>query len=133
MTRSPPSSHDTKDAWHWLGLAISLSYSIGLNRKILDTQPNLRRRKTERRVWWTTFIRDRSFALDAGAGAGWARPMRIKRDDCDVEILSLEDFEPGVGVETDEGTKVGVKSSENCATGRTKLSAERSYFTALLH
>jgi hypothetical protein len=31
------------------------------------------------------------------------------------------------------GTKVGVKSSENCATGRTKLSAERPYFTALLH
>jgi hypothetical protein len=30
-------------------------------------------------------------------------------------------------------TKVGVKSSENCATGRTKLSAERPYFTALLH
>ena len=30
-------------------------------------------------------------------------------------------------------TKVGVKSSENCATGRTKLSAGRPYFTALLH
>jgi hypothetical protein len=94
MTLSTPSlafSHDGKDAWHWLGLAISLSYSLGLNRTNGLEASDLRRKHLERRVWWTILIRDRSLALCSGGGC--ARPMRIKRVDCDIDMLSMEDFE----------------------------------------
>ena len=103
MTLCPinSSSKDGKDAWHWLGLAISLSYSLGLNRNIPGAHPTIRRKHLERRVWWTAFIRDRTLALNA-SGA-WAKPVRIKREDCDVEILSLEDFDIDENEERNEG------------------------------
>lgn len=122
MTRSPPSSHDTKDAWHWLGLAISLSFSLGLNRSNLQLSNHPRRRYLERRVWWTAFIRDRSLALDAGAEAGWARPMRIRREDCDVEMLSLEDFDAAGEKEEDDGIEeMRARSNANTCVEKAKL------------
>jgi hypothetical protein len=97
MTLSPspltPSHHnDDKDSYHYLGLAISLSFSLGINRHLpLSISSNPRRKRLERRIWWTTFVRDRALALDNGVGLG-GRPIQIKREDCDVEMLSLEDF-----------------------------------------
>lgn len=93
MTLCPTSisSNEDKDAWHWLGLAISLAYSQGLNRNIITANPTLRRKHLERRLWWTAFIRDRTLALYANGS--WARPVRIKREDCWIELLSLEDFD----------------------------------------
>lgn len=94
MTLSPPPlklPQDTKDAWHWLGLAISLSYSLGLNRTDGVRTSDPRRERLERRVWWTIFTRDRSLAFGSDGERG--RPMRIKRVDCDIEMLSLEDFD----------------------------------------
>ena len=38
-------------------------------------------------------MRDRSLALNTGARVGRAMPVRIKTEDCDVEMLSLRDFE----------------------------------------
>ena len=37
-------------------------------------------------------MRDRALALENGTGC-WGRPIRIKRQDCDVEMLSLDDFD----------------------------------------
>ena len=76
----------------------------------------------ERRVWWTAFIRDRSLALDAGVGSGWARPMRIKREDCEVEMLSFEDFDvPGEKEEDDVIDEIRARSSAKACVEKAKL------------
>jgi hypothetical protein len=92
MTLCPRNiSHkDSKDAWHWLGLAISLSFSLGINRNIPQQTPNFRKKRLERRIWWTAFLRDRMLALNDRAEL--ARPFGIKRGDCDIDLLCLEDF-----------------------------------------
>lgn len=82
---------DSKDAWHWLGLAVSLSFSLGINRNISQQIPKFRQKRLERRVWWTAFLRDRMLSLnDSGV---FVRPVRIKRGDCDIDLLCVEDFE----------------------------------------
>jgi hypothetical protein len=97
----PPSPHapvstykDTKDAYHYLGLAISLSFSLGINRTLPQpgspNSPAIRKMRLERRIWWTAFTRDRILAMDANGR--WSRPVRIRREDCDVEMLRLKDF-----------------------------------------
>lgn len=79
---------DQKDTWHWMGVAISLSHTIGLHRNpdksmALDSK----RKKLWKRIWWSCVMRDRLVAL------GMRRPTRIKSEDCDVPMLTLEDFE----------------------------------------
>jgi hypothetical protein len=104
MTLSPypltnPSTNNDKDSYHYLGLAISLSFSLGINRHLPPSiSSNPRRKRLERRIWWTAFVRDRALALDNGAGFG-GRPIRINREDCDVEMLSLEDFDLNLSCE----------------------------------
>lgn len=82
---------DGKDAWHWLGLAISLSFTLGINRNILQAVPNLRKKRLERRIWWAAFVRDRVLALSSNGK--FAKPVRIKRGDCDVDLLCMDDFD----------------------------------------
>jgi Fungal specific transcription factor domain len=90
---TPSTNTSDKDSHHYLGLAISLSFSLGINRHLPPSiSSNPRRKRLERRIWWTAFVRDRALALDNGTGFG-ERPLRIKREDCDVEMLSLEDFD----------------------------------------
>ena len=97
----PPSPHapvstyeDAKDAYHYLGLAISLSFSLGINRTVPQpsspNSPAIRKMRLERRIWWAAFTRDRILAMDANGR--WGRPVRIRREDCDVEMLRLKDF-----------------------------------------
>ena len=79
---------DQKDTWHWMGVAISLSHTIGLHR---DPQNSVAldatRKKLWKRIWWSCVMRDRLVAL------GMRRPTRIKSEDCDVPMLTLDDFE----------------------------------------
>lgn len=79
---------DQKDSHHWMGIAVSLSHTIGLHRNPEKTssmdQP---RQRLWRRIWWSTYMRDRLIAL------GMRRPTRIKSKDFDVPMLSLADFE----------------------------------------
>ncbi|RPB20849.1 hypothetical protein L211DRAFT_870407 [Terfezia boudieri ATCC MYA-4762] len=79
---------DQKDTWHWMGVAISLSHTIGLHRNpdksiALDEKG----KKLWKRVWWSCVMRDKLVAL------GMRRPTRIKSEDCDVPMLTLEDFD----------------------------------------
>ncbi|KAJ6259700.1 hypothetical protein Dda_5338 [Drechslerella dactyloides] len=85
---------DQKDTWHWMGVAISLSHTVGLHRNPVNSSLSPRRQKLWKRVWWSCFMRDRLVAL------GMRRPTRIKNEDCDVPMLTLEDF--GFTPETDE-------------------------------
>lgn len=46
-----------------------------------------KRTKLWKRIWWSTYMRDRLIAL------GMRRPTRIKDEDYDVPMITLEDFE----------------------------------------
>ncbi|RDW61597.1 hypothetical protein BP5796_11489 [Coleophoma crateriformis] len=104
MTRCPapvPTStvQDNKDAYHWLGLAISLCYSLSLHRRLDAPHSAPGIQKLHKRIWWTCFIRDRTLSFSEGK----PRPVRIRKEDCDVELLSLDDFELYDGLEEGEG------------------------------
>lgn len=82
---------DQKDSHHWMGIAVSLAQTIGLHRnpeKSASIDPA--RRKLWKRIWWSTYMRDRLIAL------GMRRPTRIKTGDFDVPMLTVDDFEIGV-------------------------------------
>lgn len=78
---------DQKDTWHWMGVSLSLAHTIGLHRDPGNSRMGLRRQRMWKRIWWSTYTRDRLIAL------GMRRPMRVKDDDCDVPMLTLDDFE----------------------------------------
>ncbi|EWC44821.1 hypothetical protein DRE_06459 [Drechslerella stenobrocha 248] len=89
---------DQKDTWHWMGVAISLSHTVGLHRNPVTSSLSPRRQKLWKRIWWSCFMRDRLVAL------GMRRPTRIKDEDCDVPMLTLEDF--GFPPESDDLSEV---------------------------
>ncbi|KAI0513087.1 fungal-specific transcription factor domain-containing protein [Xylaria bambusicola] len=78
------------ESWHWMGIAISLSQTLGLNRDPDRGQYNKRlsdrQRQLWRRIWWSCFFRDRWLSL------GMGRPMRIHARDCNTPIPSSEDL-----------------------------------------
>ncbi|PSN72876.1 hypothetical protein BS50DRAFT_606729 [Corynespora cassiicola Philippines] len=78
---------DQKDTWHWMGVATSVAHTIGLHRNPDKTNMDPKRVKLWKRVWWSTYMRDRLIAL------GMRRPTRIKSEDFDVPMLTLDDFE----------------------------------------
>ena len=84
---------DQKDTWHWMGVAISLSHTIGLHRNPTKSLAlDGKGKKLWKRVWWSCVMRDRLVAL------GMRRPTRIKSEDCDVPMLTLEDFDIDIDV-----------------------------------
>ncbi|XPS74793.1 hypothetical protein M3J09_006907 [Ascochyta lentis] len=78
---------DQKDTWHWMGVATSVAHTIGLHRNPDNTNLDTKRVKLWKRIWWSTYMRDRLIAL------GMRRPTRIKSEDFDVPMLTLDDFE----------------------------------------
>ncbi|KAK3327280.1 cutinase transcription factor 1 beta [Cercophora scortea] len=78
---------DQKDTWHWMGVAISLAHTIGLHRNPARTSLTPQKQSLWKRIWWSCFMRDRLVAL------GMRRPTRIKDEDFDVPMLTLDDFE----------------------------------------
>ncbi|KAF2153075.1 hypothetical protein K461DRAFT_240433 [Myriangium duriaei CBS 260.36] len=77
---------DQKDSHHWMGIAVSLSHTIGLHRNPERSSMDGKQRRLWKRIWWSTYMRDRLIAL------GMRRPTRIKNEDFDVPMLALEDF-----------------------------------------
>lgn len=78
---------DQKDSHHWMGIAVSLSHTIGLHRDPERSNMDPKRKKLWKRIWWCTFMRDRLIAL------GMRRPTKIKDEDWDVPMLTLDDFD----------------------------------------
>jgi hypothetical protein len=78
---------DQKDTWHWMGVATSVAHTIGLHRNPERSNMNTKKTKLWKRIWWSTYMRDRLIAL------GMRRPTRIKAEDYDVPMLELDDFE----------------------------------------
>ncbi|KAL1953727.1 hypothetical protein VTO42DRAFT_2326 [Malbranchea cinnamomea] len=78
---------DQKDTWHWMGVSLSLAHTIGLHRNPANSSMDVRRQKLWKRIWWSIYTRDRLIAL------GMRRPTRIKDEDCDVPLLTIDDFD----------------------------------------
>lgn len=82
---------DQKDSHHWMGIAVSLSHTIGLHRNPeKSASMDVQRQRLWKRIWWSTYMRDRLIAL------GMRRPTRIKNQDFDVPMLTVSDFESAV-------------------------------------
>lgn len=82
---------DQKDSHHWMGIAVSLSHTIGLHRNPEKSSSMDRpRQRLWKRIWWSIYMRDRLVAL------GMRRPTRIKNADFDVPMLEVGDFEDAV-------------------------------------
>ncbi|OCL06484.1 hypothetical protein AOQ84DRAFT_390161 [Glonium stellatum] len=78
---------DQKDTWHWMGVATSVAHTIGLHRNPDKSNMDSKRTRLWKRIWWSTYMRDRLIAL------GMRRPTRIKTEDYDVPMLTLDDFD----------------------------------------
>lgn len=88
MTQWYETPDDQKDSHHWMGIAVSLAHTIGLNRNPENSSSlDEMRQRLWRRIWWSTYMRDRLIAL------GMRRPSRIKDSDFDVPMLTLDDFD----------------------------------------
>lgn len=87
MTYWYESPDDPKDIWHWLGVAISLARTIGLNCNTSSSPLSPQKQKLWKRIWWCCYMRDRLVAI------GMRRPIRIRDDDFDVPMLEVSDFE----------------------------------------
>ncbi|KAL7920603.1 hypothetical protein ACQKWADRAFT_297968 [Trichoderma austrokoningii] len=77
-------------SWYWIGIAISLSQSIGLHRSSrlrgrAQKAPSVAQESLMRRIWWACVVRDRWVSLARG------RPMRIHSEDCDTPFPVVED------------------------------------------
>ncbi|KAL1893516.1 hypothetical protein Sste5346_006344 [Sporothrix stenoceras] len=77
---------DQKDSWHWLSAAVSLAQTLGMHRSTVHSGMHHRQRSMLKRIWWSIYIRDRH------AAAALGRPCRIQDEDCDVEMLTVDDF-----------------------------------------
>ncbi|VUC23904.1 unnamed protein product [Clonostachys rosea] len=78
---------DEKDTWYWMGTALSIAQVLGFHRDpaLLGVPP--RERKLRTRIWWSCVIRDRTMAL------GLRRPVRIREEDFDTPLPTLDDFD----------------------------------------
>ncbi|KAF2164390.1 hypothetical protein M409DRAFT_25268 [Zasmidium cellare ATCC 36951] len=100
-----------RDTWHWTGLAYDVARRMGLHREPTAKFASEKARRFRKRLWWSFYIRDRMIAL------GTRRPMRIYDADCDVSMLTLEDFDLEPFDECYQGQPLmpGAKESEATA------------------
>ena len=70
-----------------MGVATSVAHTIGLHRNPERSNMSAKKTKLWKRIWWSTYMRDRLIAL------GMRRPTRIKAEDYDVPMLTIDDFE----------------------------------------
>lgn len=86
MTYWHEKADDEKETWYWTGIALSLAQVLGMHRNpdYLDITPELKR--VRKRIWWSCFVRDRLLAI------GIRRPARIRMEDFDVPMLTLDDI-----------------------------------------
>ncbi|KAF4773737.1 cutinase transcription factor 1 beta [Colletotrichum scovillei] len=81
------STDDRAGPWHWNGIAISLSHTIGLHRLHMpaNQQASQGTKPFWRRLWWSLYSREVWLSLGLG------RPMRIALDDFDTSMPVASD------------------------------------------
>ncbi|CAJ2513750.1 Uu.00g018690.m01.CDS01 [Anthostomella pinea] len=76
----------TKNVFYWSRVALIVAQGSGMHRSVEGSQLSAADKRLWKRIWWTLFTRDRSVAVALG------RPCNINLDDCDVEMLTEDDF-----------------------------------------
>lgn len=98
-------SSDVRDVRYWLGAAITLSETCGLHRSTKLTTRDPQVARIRRRTWWSIYTRERQSAASLGL------PMRIRDQDCDIELLTTEDL--GNDVDDSSLTALGSPTPEH--------------------
>ncbi len=87
-------SDDRAGPWHWTGVAIGLSHTVGLHRlPELASEDSRAIRPFWHRLWWAIYCREAWLSLGQG------RPMRISLDDSDTAFPrpdSKDEIPPGI-------------------------------------
>ncbi|KAH8892727.1 hypothetical protein GQ53DRAFT_840588 [Thozetella sp. PMI_491] len=83
-----PTEPATMDSWTWLGLAIRLGQKMGMHRSASKSSLRDDDKKLWKKIWWSLFSCDTQIASDL------QKPLMINATDCDVERLTINDFEP---------------------------------------
>ena len=78
-----------KDPWHWLGIAIDISKSVGLDRPDTYANQDAKTCQLWKRLWWACILRDRII------GYTMRKPMRIRDEDIYLPRLQITDFDLG--------------------------------------
>ncbi|KAK7215967.1 hypothetical protein V2G26_003970 [Clonostachys chloroleuca] len=113
-------SNDEKDTWYWIGVTLSQSQAIGVHRNPETLDISSGEKCMRRRIWWSCLIRDRLLCLTV------RRPPRIRDEEFDVPMLTIDDFENSLQRPTDEVLKLLGES------GLTMLDAEGRKGVALI-
>lgn len=88
----------------WVSLAISIAEDLGIHRSTRRSQLSDMESSQLRIIWWCVVLRDLMTSLTLG------RPPRICQQRCDVEPLTLEDFD----VDKDPDSSLFGKRSPSC-------------------
>lgn len=77
----------TRNSFYWTRVGVGLAQGFGFHRDV-SASPSLSAadKKVWRRIWWCLFEKDRNVAIAFG------RPPTINLTDCDVPMLSIDDF-----------------------------------------
>src|ERR1700761_850769 len=78
-----------KQTWHWISIAIALAQTAGLNQNPEPLPIPQRRKSLRKRLWWCCFLRDRVVSLYM------SRPMRVRAEEFDVPLPTIEDLDSG--------------------------------------
>lgn len=97
--------HMDQNGYYWVRVALAQANGIGLHRKLRDDELSPSQRSRWRRIWWTLYKRDISTAMSYG------RPVAINLEDCDVEMVSAEDFIESEGPVIESGSDIEVNIS----------------------
>lgn len=89
----------------WLSTGVTVAETIGCHRSMVGLNIAPQDRSLLKRLWWTLVIRDAACASMHG------RPFRINLEHCDVDELTLEDFEHDTAVLSDYLTANGIRLS----------------------
>ncbi|WKT42152.1 hypothetical protein QSH57_006958 [Fusarium oxysporum f. sp. vasinfectum] len=84
-------AEDRLGPWHWNGIAISLSHTIGIHMLTSPARNGIR--PLWRRIWWCIYYREVWLSMGQG------RPMRISLDHCSTPMPGLYDTSPSCSPE----------------------------------
>ncbi|KAF3797966.1 Fusaric acid cluster transcription factor FUB12 [Colletotrichum gloeosporioides] len=73
----------------WVGTGVAIAETLGCHRTMASTNVKPQDRSLLKRLWWVLVVRDTACATLVG------RPFRINMDHCDVDQLTIHDFEQG--------------------------------------
>lgn len=78
----------TRNSFYWTRVGVGLAQGFGFHRDVTySSSLSTSEKKIWRRIWWCLFEKDRNVAIAFG------RPPTIDLADCDVRMLSMDDFD----------------------------------------